>query len=78
LPISLKDFQYLKDTLLRLGSICLEDGKKDLAETALLRMCTKESIPNLDQFFMRLCSDTTGRLSSKHIENYFSFAELVR
>jgi chemotaxis protein methyltransferase CheR len=66
--ISSIDFRYLQDTLVRVASIRLEDGKKDLAESRLSRLCTQENIPSLDSFFGNLRSDKTGRLVSKLIE----------
>jgi chemotaxis protein methyltransferase CheR len=68
MPISNFDFRFLQETLVRLASIRLEEGKRDLAETRLSRLCSQEGIPSLESFFTKLRTDKSDRLSVKLIE----------
>jgi chemotaxis protein methyltransferase CheR len=68
MAISSHDFKFLQDTLIRIASIRLENEKKDLAETRLGRMCAKEGIPSIADFFTKLRSDKMGSLERKLIE----------
>lgn len=68
MAISSLEFHFLQQALWNLASIRLEDGKRELAESRLSRMCAQNGIPSLDQFFIRFRTDKSGALAAKLIE----------
>lgn len=68
MPISPRDFDFVRTLVRQRSAIILDAGKESLVESRLSLLARREGIDSVEDLFRRLHADTTGKLHTQVVE----------
>lgn len=68
MPITARDFDYIRELVRQKSAIVLDAGKETLVESRLSLLARREGIDSLEELLRRLHADTDGKIKTQVVE----------